>query len=67
MQQPSPLGGVLGLIFAGYVLLASQSPYLIIVDSVANCRPHLSHFSANVVFSIQSLSLSIYVSTLSIL
>ena len=30
-------GGVLGLIFASYVPLASQSPY----------RPHLSHFRTN--------------------
>ena len=37
-------GGVLGLIFAGYVSLASQSPYPIIVDFVANYRPHFSHF-----------------------
>ena len=29
-------GGVLGLIFAGYAPLASQSPYPIIVYSVAN-------------------------------
>ena len=36
--------GVIGLIFAGYVPLASQSPYPIIVYSVANYRPHLSHF-----------------------
>ena len=36
-----PLEGVLGSIFAGYVLLASQSPYPIIVYSVANYRPHL--------------------------
>ena len=35
--------GVLGLIFARYVPLASQSPYPIIVYSVANYRPHLSH------------------------
>ena len=42
-----PSGGVLGLIFAGYVPLASQSPYPIIVYSVANYRPHLSHFWAN--------------------
>ena len=37
-------GGVLGLIFAWYVPLASQSPYPIIVysvRSVANYRPHL--------------------------
>ena len=40
-------GGVLGLIFAGYVPLASQSPYPIVVYSVANHRPHLSHFWAN--------------------
>ena len=39
--------GVLGLIFARYVPLASQSPYPIIVYSVANYRPHLSHFWAN--------------------
>ena len=36
--------GVFGLIFASYVPLASQSPYLIIVYSVANCRAHLGHF-----------------------
>ena len=40
-------GGLLGLIFAGYVPLASQSPYPIIVYFVANYRPHLSHFWAN--------------------
>ena len=40
-------GGVLGLIFAGYVPLASQSPYPITVYFVASCRPHLSHFWAN--------------------
>ena len=39
--------GVLGLIFAEYVPLASQSPYPIIVYSVANYRPYLSHFWAN--------------------
>ena len=39
--------GLLGLIFAGYVPLASQSPYPIIVYFVASCRPHLSHFWAN--------------------
>ena len=37
-------GGVLGLIFAGYMPLASQNPYPIIVNSVAKNRPHLSHF-----------------------
>ena len=37
-------GGVLGLIFAGNVPLASQSPYPIIVSSVANYRPILVTF-----------------------
>ena len=37
-------GAVLGLIFAGYVPLASQNPYPIIVNSVAKYRPHLIHF-----------------------
>ena len=40
-------GGVLGIIFALYVPLDSQSRYSIIVYSVANYRPHLSHFWAN--------------------
>ena len=40
-------GGELGLIFAGYVPLGSQSPYPIMVYSVANYRPRLSHFWAN--------------------
>ena len=54
---PQPLyrdpGGMLGLIFAGYVQLASQSPYPVIVYSVAYnyYRPHLSHFWANMSFS----------------
>ena len=39
-------GGVLRLIFAGYVPLASQSTYPIIVYSVANYRPHLSYLWA---------------------
>ena len=37
-------GGVLGFSFAGYVPLASQSLYPIIVYFVASYRPHLSHF-----------------------
>ena len=37
-------GGVLGLIFAGYVPLASQSPYPITVYSVPKDWLHLSHF-----------------------
>ena len=46
---PSQRGyrGLLGLIFAGYVPVASQRPYPIIVFSVANYRPHLNHFWAN--------------------
>ena len=38
LQRPGWGGGgeLLGLIFAGYVQLASQSPYPIIVYSVAN-------------------------------
>ena len=48
---PTRWGEVLGLIFAGYVPLAFQSPYPIIVYSVANYRPHLSHFWANMSFS----------------
>ena len=42
-------GGVLGSGFARYVLLVSQSPHPIIVYSVANYRPHLSHFWANAI------------------
>ena len=45
--QPPPRG-VLGSIFAGYVLLASPNPYPIIVYSVASYRPHVSHFWANI-------------------
>ena len=45
-------GGVLGLMFAGYVPLASQSPYPILVYFLANYRPHLSHFLENVIFAI---------------
>ena len=40
-------GEVLELIFAGYVPLASQSAYSITVYSVAKCKPHVSHFWAN--------------------
>ena len=35
------------LVLRGYVPLASQSPYPIIVYTVANYRPHVSHFWAN--------------------
>ena len=47
-----PGKGVLGSIFAGYVPLASQSPFPILVYSVANYRPHLSHFCGNENFGI---------------
>ena len=57
-------GGSLESIFAGYVLLASQNSYPIIVCSVANGRPHLSHFWANVNFAIPTKSFSVYASTL---
>ena len=46
-EDPSGGGwgeGGLGLIFAGYVPLASQRPNQIIVYSAPNYRPHLSHF-----------------------
>ena len=48
----TPGGGVLGLMFAGYVPLASQSPHSILVYFLANYRPHLSHFLENVIFAI---------------
>ena len=44
--------GVLGLMFAGYVPLTSQSPYPIIVYFLANRRPHLSHLLENVILAI---------------
>ena len=44
-----PRGGVLGLGFAGYVPLASQSPHPIIVYSVASYRPRPIHFWANAI------------------
>ena len=46
---PPGEGGGIGSGFAGYVPLASQNPHTIIVYSVANYRPHLSHFWANVI------------------
>ena len=50
-------GGVLlGLIFAGYVPLASQGPYPIIVYSAANYRPLLNRFWAKTYFSRSQLS-----------
>ena len=48
-ERGEPGGGELrGLIFAGYVLLASQSPYPFIVYAAANYRPHQGYFWANV-------------------
>ena len=42
------LGGrIIRVVFAGYVPLASKSPYSNVVYSVANYRPHLSHNWAN--------------------
>ena len=61
---PTPPGkgrgvaGALGSIFAGYVPLASQSPYLIIIYSVANHRAHLNHFCGNVNFAIPTSEFS---------
>ena len=52
--------GVLGLMFAGYVPLAFQSPYPIIVYFLASYRPHSRHFLENVIFAIP-----IYASALS--
>ena len=43
-------GGLLGFMFAGYVPLASQSPYPIKVYFLANYIPHLKHFLENVIF-----------------
>ena len=40
----SPRGGVLGSTFAGYVLLATQNTYPIIVYSVTNYNPILVTF-----------------------
>ena len=47
-----PGGGVLGLMFVGYLPMASQSPYPIIVYFLANYRAHLRHFLQNVIFAI---------------
>ena len=45
-------GQVVGYIYAGYVLLASQSPNPIIIYSVADYRPYvISRFFANSLFS----------------
>ena len=44
-------GEGLGLIFAGYVPLASQNPYPFTFYFMANWRPHLSHFWVNVILA----------------
>ena len=49
------MGELLGLIFTGYLPLASQNPYPIIVYSVAKYRPHRRHFWETVIFAIPSL------------
>ena len=49
VQDP---GGLLGLIFAWYVPLASHNPYPVIVYFVAKYRPHPRHFWKNVIFAI---------------
>ena len=45
-------GGVLELMFAGYVPLAFQSPYPIKVYFLVSYGPHFSHFLENVIFAI---------------
>ena len=47
-------GWYLGLFFYFFLPLASQSPYPIIVQSVANFRAHLSQFLARVIFAIST-------------
>ena len=49
MEDVIPRVGGLGSSFVGYVPLDSQNPYPIIVHSVANYRPHQSHFWANII------------------
>ena len=41
---PFPPGGLFEYVFAGYVPLVSHNPYAIIVNSLANYRPRISHF-----------------------
>ena len=47
-------GGVLGSGFTGYVPLASQNPHPIIDYSVANYRPHSSHFWASAIVIVRA-------------
>ena len=46
------LGELLGLIFAGYVLLASQKRYPILSILWSNIDPILDTFGENVIFAI---------------
>ena len=64
LALPFPGGEVLGLIFAGSVLLASQSPYPIYDYFLANItNPILFTFLENVMFATSTWSLYIYAST----
>ena len=54
LLAPPGGGGLLGLISTGYVPLASQNPYPIIVYSVAKYGLHLSHFWKNVISAIST-------------
>ena len=56
-SEDIPWRGLLGLIFAGYVPLASQNTYPVIyvVYSVAKCKPYVSD---------PNLVISVYASTL---
>ena len=54
LLAPPGGGGLLGLISTGYVPLASQNPYPIIVYSVAKYGLHLSHFWETVIFAIST-------------
>ena len=49
------VAGLLGLILAGYVRLGLSEPQLHVSIFLANYRPHLHHFWANVIFAIPSL------------
>ena len=51
---PGGGGGVLGSGFAVYVPLASLNPHPIIAYSVANYRPHSSHFWANAIVTMRA-------------
>ena len=47
------MGVGVGGIFAGYVPLTSQIPYLIMVCSWINCRLPLSHFTKTITIFLQ--------------